>query len=150
MIQRVQTLFMLLAAAAMGLFLYLPLINLEFGHFPPTLVKGYDITDNHFRAFGYIILMNSILAGTAIGLSLINIFLYKNRGLQMMICWFAILFIVAAQAFVYYEYQTWEFIGYVALRKWNLFTVVAVVFEILAFAFIRKDDETIKSLDRLR
>jgi hypothetical protein len=68
----------------------------------------------------------------------------------MLICWFAILFIVAAEATVYYQYQTQVFFGYVILRKWNLFALVAVVFEILAFAYIRKDEETIKGMDRLR
>ena len=47
-------------------------------------------------------------------------------------------------------YQTQVFFGYVILRKWNLFALVAVVFEILAFAYIRKDEETVRGLDRLR
>ena len=68
----------------------------------------------------------------------------------MMVCWFAILFIVAAQCYVYYEYQTKVFLGDVVFRKWNIFSLAAVIFEILAFAYIRRDEETIKSLDRLR
>ncbi len=147
MIQRVQTIFLLFAVAALGLYLWLPLIRLEAPHFPGTEWQGYDLT-YHYN--GYMYLLNAILAGTAIGLSLINIFLFKRRSLQMLICWFAILFIVAAEATVYYQYQTQVFFGYVILRKWNLFALVAVVFEILAFAYIRKDEETIKGMDRLR
>lgn len=147
MIQRIQTVFLLLAIAALGLYLWLPLIRLEAPHYPVTEAKGWEI---YFRAMGYLYFLNAILAGTAIGLTLINIFLFKYRSLQMLLCWFAILFIVFAAAFVYYEYYTRIFIGWVILRKWNLFALVAVVFEILAFAFIRKDEETVKSLDRLR
>lgn len=147
MIQRIQTIFLILAAATLGLYLWMPLIRLEAAHFPVTEFKGYEI---YYRYSGYLYFVNSILAGTAIGLTLINIFLFKRRSLQMLVCWFAILFIIAAEASVYYQYQTQVFFGFVILRKWNLFALAAIVFEILAFAYIRKDEETIKGLDRLR
>lgn len=151
MIQRIQTVFLFLAAVALGLFLYFPLIRLEPGHFAAVDLKGWDITQRlPFMGDVYIYYVTSILALTAIALTLLNILFYKNRGLQMLLCWFAVVIIVAVQAFVYYKYQTWVFIGDVVLRKWNLFSVVAVLFELLAFFYIRKDEETIKSLDRLR
>lgn len=147
MIQRIQTVFLLLALAAIGLFLWLPLIRLEAAHFPTREFQGYEI---FYRAYGYLFFINAILAGTAAGLTLINILLFKNRALQMLLCWFAIVLIVFAQAYVYYNWQTYIFFGDVVLRKWNLFSVVAILFEILAFAYIRKDEEMIKGMDRLR
>jgi len=150
MIQRIQTVFLLLAILALALFLWFPLITVEAPHFSDSL-KGYLV--GHTLPIGdqpYIIFFNSILIGTATGFTMIAIFLYKNRSLQMLLCWFAIVLIVAAQAFVFYKYQTKIFVGDVILRKWNLFSLIAVVLEILAFNFIRKDEEKIKSLDRLR
>lgn len=150
MIQRIQTVFLLLAIVALGLFLWMPLLTVEAPHFSDS-IKGYLI--GHTLPVGdqpYIIFFNCILVGTAAGLTLIAIFLYKKRSLQMLLCWFAIVLIVAAQAFVFYKFQTKVFMGDVVLRKWNLFSVVAIVLEILAFVYIRKDEETIKNLDRLR
>lgn len=150
MIQRIQTVFLLLAIVALGLFLWMPLITVEATHFSDS-IQGYYV--GHTLPVGdqpYIIFFNSILIGSAAGLTLIAIFLYKKRSLQMLLCWFAIILIVTAQAFVFYKFQTKVFIGDVILRKWNLFSVIAVVLEILAFVYIRKDEETIKSLDRLR
>jgi hypothetical protein len=151
MIQRIQTVFLLLALVFMGLFLWMPLIQLEMPHIQPQPLQGWQITHRFpFMGEMYIYYVTAVLTGTAIGLTFINIFLFKNRKLQMLICWFAILFIVFAQAYVYYEYQTKIFFGDVVFRKWNILSLGAVLFEILAFAYIRKDEETVKSLDRLR
>lgn len=116
------------------------------------LCPGWDVGRSMmFMGEYYRYYLTAVFTGTAISFTLISIFLYKRRSAQMLLCWFAILFIVAAQGYVYYEYQTRVFpIGDVVLRKWNLLSVVAIVFEILAFVYIRKDEETIKSLDRLR
>jgi len=149
MIQRIQTVFLFLAVVALGLFLWMPLINMDpvlFNH--PKGLKGWEIVH---RYNGWMYLVNLIFAGTAIGLTLINIFLFKWRDLQMLTCWFSVVFIIAAEVFVYYEYQTYIFPGgYVILTPWNILAGVAVLLQILAFVYIRKDEKTIKSLDRLR
>ena len=103
MLQRIQTLLLLLSAVAMGLFLWLPLIGLENPTFTDSMA-GWEIGQSlRFMEQPYIYLFNAILSGTAIGLTLINIFLFKKRGAQMLLCWFAILFIVCAEGFVYYK-----------------------------------------------
>lgn len=147
MIQRIQTVFLLLALASIGLFLWFPLMQTEAGKHVMIVFRGYEI---YYRAYGYLFFINGILAGTAAGLTFINIFLFGNRSLQMLLCWFAIVLIAFAQAYVYYNWQTFVFWGDVVLRKWNLFAELAIVFEILAFYFIRKDEEMIKGMDRLR
>jgi hypothetical protein len=68
----------------------------------------------------------------------------------MLICWFAIVMIAAAEGFVFYEYRTYVFPGDVILTPWNGLAAIAVFFELLAYAYIRKDENTIKSMDRLR
>ena len=146
MIQRIQTVFLLLAVVALGLFLWMPLIRTEAPNFNQG-IQGWDV--RHFFN-GYIYFINPILAGTAIGLTLINIFLYKKRDLQKLICWFAIVFTVAADVYVYYKYQTKVFFGDVVFTPWNALAGAAILFLILAFVYIQKDENTIKSLDRLR
>ena len=190
MIQRIQTLFLLLSAVALGLFLWMPLIGVEAKAFTDS-TAGWQIghtlpvLDN-----AYIIFFNAIFTGTAIGFTIINIFLFplteKSNGVlyiilrliipiagwillvfrlnnpdyvfnssrvrnqQMLLCWFAILFIVTAEGFIYYKYQTKVFMGDVILTPWNILAIVAAVLQILAFLFIRKDEELVKSVDRLR
>ncbi len=146
MIQRIQTVFLFLAVVALGLFLWLPLIRTEMHPFNEGF-RGWEITQ-HFN--GWIYFINPILVGTAMALTLINIFLYRNRELQMLVCWFAIVFTGASAAYVYYKYQTWVFPGDVVFTYWNLLAAAAGLFEILALVNIRKDENTIKSLDRLR
>ena len=146
MIQRIQTVFLLLAVIALGLFLWQPLIQLDVPH-NPIAVKGWEVTQ---RYNGWIYFINVIFTGTAIGLSLIGIFLYKSRDLQMLICWFAIVMIAAAEGFVFYQYRTYVFPGDVIFTLWNLLAAAAVVFEILAYIYIRKDENMVKSMDRLR
>lgn len=150
MIQRIQTVFLLLAIVALGLFLWLPLITVEAPHFSDS-TKGFEVTHTlPFMQQPYIYFINAILVLTAIGFTLISIFLFKKRSLQTLLCWFAIVLIVSAQAFVFYKYQTKVFMGDVVFHEWNVFSAVAVVLEILAIVYIRKDEEKIRSLDRLR
>ena len=146
MIQRIQTVFLLLAIVSLALFLYLPLIQLERPNFTED-IHGIDVT---YLANGYIYFINVIFAAIAAGITLINIFLFKKRSIQMLFCWSAIVFIGAAFAFVFYRYQTKVFQGDVILTYWNLLALAAALFEVLAFVYIKKDEELVKSLDRLR
>ena len=146
MIQRIQTVFLFLSAVALGLFLWLPEIRLE-APGSQEAIQGWDV--RHFYN-GYIYFLNPILVGTAIGLTIINISLFKKRDMQMLLCWFSIVFIIAAEAYVYYKYYTKIFFGDVVFTPWNTLAGVAIILQLLAFVYIRKDENTIRSLDRLR
>jgi hypothetical protein len=148
MIQRIQTVFLLLSVIALGLFLWMPLIN-TFPALPghPAGLKGWEIIH---RFNGWLYFVNGIFTGTAIGLSIIGILLFKSREIQMLICWFAVVMIIAAVLFVYYEYRIYVWPGDVIFTSWNALAGVAILFQILAWFYIRKDEHTIKSLDRLR
>lgn len=150
MIQRIQTVFLFLAIVALALFLYLPLITSETPHFSVD-AAGYEVGQSmRIADQPYIILINTILSASAMAVTLIAIFLYKKRSLQMLFVWFGIILIASAAGFVYYKWQTKIFVGDVIYRKWNIMALAAVLLEILAIYFIRKDEETIRSMDRLR
>lgn len=146
MIQRIQTVFLLLAIVCLALFLWQPLLSLEAPGYTES-VKGWDV--RHFQ-FGYIFYINLILSGTAIGLAVLTIFLFKFRDYQIIFSWFSIVFVVAAEAFVYFKYQTKVFMGDVILTPWNLLSVAAVVLFLAAVYNIRKDEELVKGSERLR
>lgn len=150
MIQRIQTVFLLLSIVCLGLFLWLPELGLESTNFKD-MIPGWKIGHTlMFQEQPYIYFFNSIFTGTAIGFTLINVFLFKKRSIQILFCWFSILFVVCAEGFVYFKYQTKIFLGDVILTPWNLLAIAAIVLQIFAFIYIRKDEELLKSVDRLR
>lgn len=156
MIQRVQTVFFILAIIALGLFLWMPAI----GFVQDKFVNETRAWEVYQFYQGYLVFITAIFAGTAMGLSLLAIFLFKKRNLQVLIAWFAVFFIVCAEAFVFYKYQTKpclynEFTHTamactVKLTVWNALSVLALVFELLAIYNIRKDEALLRSVDRLR
>lgn len=145
MIQRIQTVFLFLAIVCLGLFLHFPLIITEGVN--GSEMHGIDVTH---RYNGYIYYINLIFVATAAGLTLLNIFLFKMRKLQLVLCWLSIMFIGCAFGFVYYRYSTKIYPGDVVLTYYNLLALGAAIFELLAYVYIKKDENLIKSLDRLR
>lgn len=146
MIQRIQTVFLLLAVITLGVFLWMPLLQLQAANYSES-IPGWDI--RHFFN-GYIFFVNVILTGVAAGFAFIAIFLFKKRSLQIVFGWLSILFIALAELFVYYKYQTKVFIGDVVFSWWNLLALTAAVLVLLAIVYIRKDENLLKSLERLR
>ena len=160
MIQRIQTIFLILAIAALTAFLFLPVITVDYTGFSNTY-KGFELSQR-FPFFGvvYIYYINAILTVSSIVFTFISILFFSKRTVQMALCWFAILLAVFAEGFVFYNYQNWTcaydpitrklFECYVNLTWYNLLVVAGVLFQVLAIIFIRKYEETVRSLDRLR
>lgn len=136
MIQRVQTLWMLLAIAAV-------LLSLNASFYSGTL-----IADNAFHSVigmdNYGVMILTIALATAL---FINIFLFKHRMLQFRICIFAILAELLI-LFLYFRqiknYSNGNF------NLWCALHVFILVFIFLAARGIYKDEKLIKDSNRLR
>jgi glucan phosphoethanolaminetransferase (alkaline phosphatase superfamily) len=148
MIQRIQTVYLLLTTILAVLFLSGDIILFENGK--SLLLAGYDqgiegAKPESIWPMTFLLLIIPVL-------SFILIFLYKNRKLQMKLTVILILMIVLCAAMV----------GYFA---WNLsqassteivFTYKMIlpafmlIFSILAYIGIKKDEEIVRSYDRLR
>ena len=140
MIQRVQSLWLFLAAMVNGLLCILPLYG--YGN-PPVVVKAQE----------HIILL--FMAAISASLPMFAIFFFGNRGRQKGLTWLGI-------------FATLAFFGLTVLEVENqktknplvsnfhyaipgiLIAVVSIIFMIMALRGIRKDDKLIRSLDRLR
>ena len=139
MIQRIQTIWLMLAAVAAFLTLKL------------SFFSGNMVAADQTKSFKYltatsslVLLVFTIVLGTA---ALINIFLYKNRKLQMRICLAAVL--LAILDIVLYYNQAQHF----AEGNYDLTAIISLaipVFFLLAARGIYKDQKLVKSLDRLR
>ena len=141
MIQRVQTIWLLLAAIAMFL-------TLKFSFYSGTLLNGTLVSQNSFHSLvatdNFILMVLTCALGSAL---LINIFLFKHRTLQFRICIIAILleFLIL---FLYYR-QT-KFYSNGTLDVWAIFHLVTIIALILAARGIYKDEKLIKDSNRLR
>lgn len=141
MIQRIQSIWLLLAATAGILLYWLPLWS---GRLQDGSVKTFNGTES--------LVFFAATAVTA-GLGLVAVFLYKDRSTQkkMSILGLLLSLVLIALEFVYVnDYKsTLNFIE----SSWKpgaLMPMLMAVFFFLAWQSIRKDEKLIKSLDRLR
>ena len=137
-----------MAIAAMTAFLFAPVIRFE----APDVqyVRDMAAWDVKPYALGYFIFLVAILEGVAIGFSLLAVFLFKQRNVQASFCLIALLVHVAAAAYIYYFFQTKETPIDILYTWWNLAALPPVVFLLLAYLGIKKDEALVKSMDRLR
>lgn len=140
MIQRIQTVYLLIAAVCAGLMIFLPLFQ----------IKSY--TETFFKA-GIDFIPLAILLGMLIMDCLIVIFFFKKRALQMtLIMGMNILVAVILGLMIFY----WKKLmddhtdALVEFKFTALFGLVIYLLLFLSRRAIKKDDELVKSLDRLR
>lgn len=144
MIQRVQSIWLLLAAAA-------AFFTLNFSFYSGNLIKP-DVTPAT-KAFVRVTAQSNILlliltVGVGIA-SVIGIFMYKDRKQQLRICLAAI--VASLINIVLYFLQVKKFVpGEGAYELWAAFSFLIPVFLILAARGIYRDQKLVKSLDRLR
>jgi hypothetical protein len=138
MIQRIQSIWLLLAAAA-------AFLTLRFSFYSGILINdtGREITPLTAQSN---VLLTILTAGVGLA-SLIAIFLYKNRKLQLRLVLIALLVSLANIALYFMEIRKYAE-GNVTLAA--AFAFAVPVFLALAWRGIRKDEKLVKSLDRLR
>lgn len=141
MIQRIQTIWLLLAAIAGFLITRVPLYQ---GALAGQAIKRYFATES------LLLFAVAIIAALS---ALIAVFLFKNRSAQIKLTIFGIL---ASVTFIALEvWQADNFATSNGILKlsylWGALLPVAMIFFfILAAIGIRKDNKLVKSLDRLR
>ena len=132
MIQRVQTLFLIIAAGLLASLLLTPMAYI-----------GEEVTVKYTE---YYIMLTFVIATLA--LSAITIFLYKNRALQMRLCVLNSLLLVA--------FQTWIVVLFFKNRPEMIFSITAVfpiiatILTILALRYIARDEAMVAAASRLR
>lgn len=135
MIQRIQSIWLLLAAAA-------ALATLKFSFYSGIKENNVFAELNGTAHFLLLILTITVALAAAV-----SIFLFKKRKLQMQLCLLGLLLQIAVVFF--YINQTQKFTeGNFTIS--SVFTFIIPVFFILALLGIRKDEKLIKSMNRLR
>ena len=162
MIQRKQTIFLLLAACAMALCFVFPIASFEAKAPLGMPVTGqFRMIPKEIGQRGYVKTWPLVVLTIASGLiALGSIFMYKNRVRQMRVVAVGFLlgvvdlfliFIWAVDSFVDQATQamacTEVHVSY-GVATWAI--IAAVVLMFLAQRFIRKDEEKVRAADRLR
>lgn len=145
MIQRIQTIFLLLAGAAFGGLLALPMASSD-----PTAV-GF-LADGEYDVSDHVIL--TILAALGILLSIISIFVFRRRLLQMRLGYLLIVvgILIPSLAYLLFTTQAAEMPANMTVSdEFGMFLpFIAIICAGLANYFIRKDEKLVRSMDRLR
>jgi hypothetical protein len=146
-----QHLLLLFSAIIMTGYLFSPVIKVDGGLIHET-VKAHQLAANvNFPKIGhYFVFVCMVAALITIGINLLTILLYKYRGLQVVLCWLSILPALFSFCYTYYRMTTTDMIQDQLFYYGNISPIVAVVLIFIAMFYIRKDDELVKSVDRLR
>jgi hypothetical protein len=138
MLQRLQTIYLLIVSLLTALLFFFPFCRLVFTgeeHLSEWLSPLF---------FSPLVILSFLL-------SLGSIFLYKSRSLQIKSSYINIIIFIAMYAMAYWNYSTLP----ERFDFWNLqFAVVIplinIILTLLAIRHIKKDEKLVRSLDRLR
>jgi Domain of unknown function (DUF4293) len=157
MIQRVQSLYLLIIAA---IAMFLLFLNPKYAVFKNEQTQksaklGYTTTvmadaaeEKEVPKWINSLMLISIGAG-----SVFAIFLFKKRDLQKRICIYLTLISALLIIFMVLDYNTMkmQFEGSSTYPGiWSIFPVAFIIFGFLAWRGIRKDEDLLKSMDRIR
>lgn len=142
MIQRIQSLWLLFAAAFDAITFRFPFFRGDWNKDNATLPPGVEIDLNAQTTIWFTIL--TALAGV---LAFVTIFLFDNRKMQLRLSYLGIFLTVILLVLYFLELQNFT-TGTVAI--WSVFYFAILGCFILAARGIWKDQKLIKSMDRLR
>lgn len=147
MIQRIQTVYLLISALLIGFLFLLPFAEiLQDGIIYLFNYKGI-VLDGTVKENGFSI---SVLIGIILALHGVAIQSFKNRIRQMRIIVFSILLMVGL--FGLFFFFTWYTFSEakISYKISMVFPLVAIILDYLAIRAIGKDEALIRSIDRIR
>ena len=161
MIQRIQSIYLLLTTALMAVFLFLPIAQFDttdgIYSFTAQGISTVEAMTTPVQDSAAAVIQTSVFTptwgvfvlGTVIAvLSFITIFLYKNRPTQARICMINAFYIV-----IFLSGYTFREDLSASNISWTAYIVmpfVALILDILAYKAINKDERLVRSLDRIR
>jgi len=145
MIQRIQTIFLLLAALSFGALFMLPMAtsSVSTAHFMADQVYGIQ---DHLALLS--------IAIFAIGVSVLAIVLFKNRKLQRKLVHLIIVLAVVMSVTSYFllkmDMGDSILTAGLHMQPGMFLPFLGILFSLLAGYYIGKDEKLVKSMDRLR
>ena len=159
MIQRIQSIYLLLAAVTTALMALFSFAIVEVGtdrYILDLFGIHYNLNEKQVELIGFWYLAVVVL--TSCVLSIATVFIYKNRKLQLTLCKFNLLLYLGVIITVFYSGEkVLEFLeinlgleGELHYKLGAILPIVSVILVLLASRAIKKDDELVRSADRIR
>lgn len=151
MIQRIQSLYMLLSAVLGVACLSLPLgyfCTAQSEHYADLYNLWVRSTETGVLSFSPWALFALLLVVTT--LTFLDIFLFRRRALQMRVLTLCMVLLVGYYAYLGFFAYMYKGDGTFTPSVWAAFPFVSIVLDYLAFRGVLKDEMLVRSLDRLR
>jgi hypothetical protein len=154
MIQRIQSIYLLIATIVIGLLFFFPIADFvnNAGKFYLFRYRGlYEVIEGKEKLVTLTIPLALLLLVNMV-LPLINLFFFKKRGFQMTLCIISIILLFALLGLIAF-YAAASFTSINANVNYKVIAsmpIVALILNVMAYSAIRKDDKLIKSIDRIR
>ncbi len=147
MIQRIQSVYLLISMVLAGLLFLLPFAEIaKEGAIYLFNVKGV-LLDGAVDKSGWVV---SVLLGIIVALHIWAILSFKDRRKQTKVVWGAILMeLILLGMFVYFTYILFS-AAQISFKPGAVLPLIAVVIDYLAIRAIDKDEALIRSIDRIR
>lgn len=154
MIQRIQSIYLLLSGILIGLLFFFPLADFvnSAGSSYIFRYRGLYQLSGETETLVMFTIPLAIMLLISTLLSLISIFLYKRRSLQMKLSMVNIVLLFASMAIIAY-YAVISFSRYGVNADYTIFAtmpIIALILHVMAFYAIRRDERLVKSIDRIR
>ena len=153
MLQRLQTIYIIIVLGLLFGFLYMPIAEFSYANTQVYVLK----LDNSFLLKNIPIvnttfMISQVMVWMLITINVVAIFLYKNRKTQMNLCILTAVLLVLLNLmglFLINKIKLEE--SYLVYYKIaSIFPLIGAILSYLAFRGIKKDDQLVKSYDRLR
>lgn len=154
MIQRIQTVYLLVAEMLIGILFFVPFAEIagKEGSIYRFDIKGIFLEGIQKPEIIYNNLPLVLLLAVNLILILTSVFLFKNRILQIRLSTINIFMLLGLGSLIYYKVLSVAKIlsGHYSLTIFLAFPVIAVILIYLAIRAIRKDELLVRSIDRIR
>ncbi|MBS2213745.1 DUF4293 domain-containing protein [Carboxylicivirga mesophila] len=151
MLQRIQTVYLLLSGLLMTSLFFLPFaqIEAESGEVYNFMYRGLTNADGE-TVIPTLALAILLTAATIV--AFITIFLFKKRVLQIRLCGLNLALLLGSTGMIYYlgTQLIDEITGVMSYKIMTAFPLVALILTFLALRAIGKDIALLKSMDRIR
>ncbi len=153
MIQRIQTLYLLIATALMAVTIFTPMARFFDG------VQEYTLTAFALKDAAGAVAQPAIYMGVMLALAgllpFVVIFLFKNRQLQIRLCAAEIVLLIGSLVvmgiYYYLSHRAFDAAnGIISIKAGVIMPLIAIVFVALAIRSIFRDEVLVRSLDRIR
>lgn len=145
MIQRIQSIYLACAVLIGGVLLFIPLGEIGEANFKASFIQLPEGEVHQIYALPIVMGLATVLSLGAIGS-------YKNRKIQMKITLLSMVMHLTFLAVAGYYFKTFadQLSAEISLNMVAVFPIIAVIFLFMAYRAIKKDDDLVKSVDRLR